>query len=313
MTSWRRSLLEVKNLTKIFKGKTVLDNVSLEVKEGEIFGYLGPNGAGKTTTVRLILGVLKPTSGEALVWGQRLGEHPELRKDIGVVLESDGLYERLSARENLDYFARLYGVADRNNKIESLLKFVGLYERRNDRLGNYSKGMRRKLALARAIVSSPKVLFLDEPASGLDPEAQHLVRDLILQLSREQGMVIFMNSHDLDEVERICTRIAIIQNGEVKAYDSVSSLRSRYSRPVMRFKFSGDEDVARAAQFLASQSYVTDVTSEDHSLSVTLSDENMSHGLLTALVRQDVNVEEARRLTRTLEEVYLGIMQEAKV
>ena len=305
-------MIEVKNLTKIFKGKTVLNNVSLQVNDGEIFGYLGPNGAGKTTTVRLLLGLLKPTSGEALVWGQPLGDHPELRKQVGVVLETDGLYERLSAHDNLDYFAQLYGVADRSAKTDKLLKFVGLYDRRHDKLGTYSKGMRRKLALARAIVSSPKALFLDEPASGLDPEAQKLVHDLILQLSREQGILIFLNSHDLDEVERICTKIAIIQNGQIRAYDSISNLRSNSSRPVVQFTLSGDDDVARATAYLKSQSYVAGVTAENHNLTVTLNDEMQSSRLLTALVKDGVNIEEARRMTRSLEDVYLEIMREAK-
>ncbi len=305
-------MIEVKNLTKIFKGRTVLDSVNLQVKEGEIFGYLGPNGAGKTTTVRIILGLLKPTSGEALVWGKPLGDHPELRKQVGVVLETDGLYERLSARDNLDYFAELYGVEDRGNKIERMLKFVGLYERRDDKLGTYSKGMRRKLALARAVISSPKVLFLDEPASGLDPEAQRLVRDLILQLAKEQDMVIFLNSHDLDEVERICTRIAIIQNGSIKAYDSVSNLRSNASQPVVKLTIGGDEDIQKAVSFLNSQSYISNVAIDQRVLTTTLSDEKKAAGLLATLVKQGINVEEAQRITRSLEDVYLEIMQEAK-
>jgi ABC-2 type transport system ATP-binding protein len=305
-------LIEVKNLKKIFKGKTVLNNVSLQVKEGEIFGYLGPNGAGKTTTVRIILGLLKQTSGEALVWGQPLGEHPELRRQVGVVLETDGLYERLSARENLDYFAELYGVEDREKKINDMLKFVGLYERRDDKLGTYSKGMRRKLALARAVISSPKVLFLDEPASGLDPEAQRLVRDLILQLVKEQDMAIFLNSHDLDEVERICTKIAIIQNGSIKAYDSVSNLRSNSSQPVVKLTIGEDADIQKAVSFLNSQSYVSSVAIDQRVITTTLSDEKKAAGLLATLVKHDINVEEAQRVTRSLEDVYLEIMKESK-
>ncbi len=305
-------MIEVKNLKKIFKGKTVLNNVSLQVKEGEIFGYLGPNGAGKTTTVRIILGLLKQTSGEALVWGQPLGEHPELRRQVGVVLETDGLYERLSARENLDYFAELYGVEDREKKINDMLKFVGLYERRDDKLGTYSKGMRRKLALARAVISSPKVLFLDEPASGLDPEAQRLVRDLILQLVKEQDMAIFLNSHDLDEVERICTKIAIIQNGSIKAYDSVSNLRSNSSQPVVKLTIGEDADIQKAVSFLNSQSYVSSVAIDQRVITTTLSDEKKAAGLLATLVKHDINVEEAQRVTRSLEDVYLEIMKESK-
>ncbi len=305
-------MIEVKNLTKIFKGRTVLNNISLQVKEGEIFGYLGPNGAGKTTTARIILGLLKPTSGEALVWGKPLGDHPELRRQVGVVLETDGLYERLSARENLDYFAELYGVEDRGNKIDNMLKFVGLWERRDDKLGTYSKGMRRKLALARAVISSPKVLFLDEPASGLDPEAQRLVRDLILQLVKEQNMAIFLNSHDLDEVERICTKIAIIQNGTIQAYDSVSNLRSNSNQTVMRFTLSDDNDVQKAVSFLGSLNYVENTAADKNILTVTMNDSSKADGLLVTLVQQGIKVEEARRITRSLEDVYLEIMREAK-
>jgi ABC-2 type transport system ATP-binding protein len=305
-------LIEVKNLKKIFKGKTVLNNVSLQVKEGEIFGYLGPNGAGKTTTVRIILGLLKQTSGEALVWGQPLGEHPELRRQVGVVLETDGRYERLSARETLDYFAELSGVEGREKKKTDMLKFVGLYERRDDKLGTYSKGMRRKLALARAVISSPKVLFLDEPASGLDPEAQRRVRDLILQLVKEQDMAIFLNSHDLDEVERICTKIAIIQNGSIKAYDSVSNLRSNSSQPVVKLTIGEDADIQKAVSFLNSQSYVSSVAIDQRVITTTLSDEKKAAGLLATLVKHDINVEEAQRVTRSLEDVYLEIMKESK-
>jgi ABC-2 type transport system ATP-binding protein len=187
-----------------------------------------------------------------------------------------------------------------------------LYDRRHDKLGTYSKGMRRKLALARAIVSSPKALFLDEPASGLDPEAQKLVHDLILQLSREQGILIFLNSHDLDEVERICTKVAIIQNGQIRAYESISNLRSNSSRPVVQFTMSGDDDVARATAYLNAQSYVESVSTENRSLTVTLNDDVKSSRLLTALVKDGVTIEEARRMTRTLEDVYLEIMREAK-
>jgi len=305
-------LIEVKNLTKTFKGKNVLNNVNLQVKEGEIFGYLGPNGAGKTTTIRLILGLLKPTSGEALVWGKPLGDHPELRRQVGVVLDTDGLYERLSARENLEYFSALYGVADRDNKIDRMLKFVGLYERRGDKLGTYSKGMRRKLALARAVISSPKVLFLDEPASGLDPEAQRLVRDLILELSHEQGMVIFLNSHDLDEVERICSRIAIVQDGAIKACDSVSNLRSKSSQPVVKITLGQDDDMRRALDYLNAQPYVAGVSGEQRHITVTLSDDNKAAGLLSALVKEGINVEEAQRQKRSLEDIYLQIMREVK-
>jgi ABC-2 type transport system ATP-binding protein len=304
-------LIEVKNLTKKFKGNTVLQNINLRVDEGEIFGYLGPNGAGKTTTVRLILGLLKPTSGEALVWDKPLGEHPELRQQVGVVLETDGLYERLSARANLMYFARLYKVADHENKIRRLLAYVGLADRQNDKVGTFSKGMRRKLSLARSIVADPKVLFLDEPAAGLDPEAQRLVRELILQLARERGLAIFLNSHDLDEVERICTRVAILHKGEIKTYDRVANLR-RSTEPVMELTLPDAVEVAKAVSFLNSQGFVKALQTQATHLKVTLNDEQMASRLLNVMVGQGINVEEARRLTRSLEDVYVEVMKEAR-
>jgi len=156
-------MIEAQDLTKRFNGKTVLNGIDFQVKEGEIFGYLGPNGAGKTTTMRIILGLLKPESGRALVFGKELGDNDDLRRRVGVLLENDGLYERLSAYENLDYYAQLYSVSDIEGTIKNLLNFVGLSDRQNDRVGVFSKGMKRRLALARSIIHDPEVLFCDEP------------------------------------------------------------------------------------------------------------------------------------------------------
>ncbi len=304
-------MIEAKNLTKSFKGKTALKDVSFQVNQGEVFGYLGPNGAGKTTTMRLMLGLLKPTSGQALVWGQSLGERHHLRRKVGVMLEADGLYEKLSAADNLDYFARLYLVPDAGAKVEKLLNLVGLYERRHDRVGTFSRGMRRKLALARAIIGDPEILFLDEPAAGLDPEAQHLVRELILQLSRERGLAIFLNSHDLDEVERTCTRVAILHNGEIKALDAVANLR-RSAQPVVELTLPGAAEAARAAAALKGQEFVAELKPEASRLKVTLTDAGMASRLLSFLVAQGISVEEVKKQSRSLEDVYLETVQEAR-
>jgi ABC-2 type transport system ATP-binding protein len=152
-------MIEVQDLKKKFNGKTVVNGLNFQVQEGEIFGYLGPNGAGKTTTMRLVLGLLRPTSGKALVFGEYLGSNDELRRKVGILLENDGLYDGLSAYENLDYYARLYNVTDRDKKIKNLFDFAGLTERKDDNVGTFSKGMKRKLGLARAINNSCRGIY----------------------------------------------------------------------------------------------------------------------------------------------------------
>ena len=302
-------MIEVRNLTKRFKDRTVLNGVSFQVNEGEIFGYLGPNGAGKTTTMRIILGLLKPTAGNALVWGQNLGENEGLRRRIGVLLEHDGLYERISAYENLDYYAQLYGVSSRVEKIENLLEFTGLSDRKDDKVGKFSKGMKRKLALARAIIHDPDVLFLDEPLAGLDPEAQKMVRDLILRLSGEERMTVFLNSHDLDEVQRICSKIAILQRGEIKAYDTVDNLRGRYTKPTVEIALSDGREVEKALNLLSSLNYISECKQHNDGITVTLTESEMSSTLLSFLVEQGLKVEEIKRVTKSLEDIYLEIVR----
>ncbi|MCW3138485.1 MAG: ABC transporter ATP-binding protein [Methanophagales archaeon] len=311
-------MIEVQNLTKTFNGKTVLKDVSFEVKEGEIFGYLGPNGAGKTTTLRIILGLLNPTSGNAFVMGQNLGlgENEALRNKVGVLLEDDGVYDRLSAYENLDYYAQLYGLSDRierKRRIRELLESVGLSDRINDKVGRFSKGMRRKLALARAIVHEPEVLFLDEPSSGLDPEAQIMVRDLILQLSEEMGVTIFLNSHDLDEVQRICTKIAILQSGEIKAHDTVKNVREKMDKPRVEITLSDSKDAEKALNILNSLDFVSvsDCERDDSRITAVIRNEKSST-ILSVLMRNGIVVEEIKWVTKSLEDVYLDIVQKGR-
>ena len=303
-------MIEVRNLTKRFKDRTALNGVSFQVNEGEIFGYLGPNGAGKTTTMRIILGLLKPTAGDALVWGQNLGENEDLRKKVGVLLEHDGLYERITAYENLDYYAQLYGVSNRVEKIENLLEFTGLSDRKGDKVGEFSKGMKRKLALARAIIHDPDVLFLDEISAGLDPEAQKMLRDLILRLSGEERITIFLNSHDLDEVQRICSKIAILQRGEIKAYDTVENLRSQFTTPVVEIAFSDSREVEKALNLLSSLDYVSDCKQYNSGIAVTLAESERSSTLLSFLMEKGIKVEEIKRVTKSLEDVYLEIVHQ---
>jgi len=302
-------MIEVRHLTKRFKDRAVLDGVSFQVNEGEIFGYLGPNGAGKTTTMRIVLGLLRPTAGNALVWGQNLGENEDLRKKVGVLLEHDGLYARISAYENLNYYAQLYGVSNRE-KIEKLLEFTGLSDRKGDKVGEFSKGMKRKLALARAIIHDPDILFLDEISAGLDPEAQKMLRELILRLSGEERITIFLNSHDLDEVQRICSKIAILQRGKIKAYDTVENLRSQFTTPVVEITFSNSREVEKALNLMSSLDYVSDCKRHNDEIVATLAESERSSTLLSFLMEKGIKVEEIKRVTKSLEDVYLEIVHQ---
>ena len=302
-------MIDVHKVTKKFNGKTVLNGISFEVKEGEIFGYLGPNGAGKTTTMRIILGLLKPTTGEALVRGRNVGSDEELRKSVGVVLENDGLYERLTAYDNLEYYAQLYDVSDRKGRIKELLEFVGLYERRNEKMGEFSRGMKRKLALARSLIHEPDLLFFDEPSAGLDPEAQRMVRDLILRLSKEEKRTVFLNSHDLDEVQRICTSIAILHRGAIKAYDSVENVRRAFSKSVFALAVAREEDAESALDLIQSLDYVSTCERDNAWITVTLKEKSAST-LLSTLVRKGIKVEELKKLEKSLEDVYLDIVRQ---
>ena len=305
-------MLEAKNLTKRFKERTALDNVSLRVGEGEVFGYLGPNGSGKTTTMRLLLGLLDPTSGEALLWGKRASQSPEVRRRTGVLLEADGLYPRLTAYDNLDYFARLYSVPDREPRIARLLEFAGLTSRSHDKVGSFSRGMRRKLGLVRALLHSPDLLMLDEPSAGLDPEAQKMVRDLIVMLSSEAQITVFLSSHDLDEVQRICGRVAILQHGRIRVCDTLKALQASAVNAGVDIVLVDAARTEEAVRLLQLQPEVSAATPGDAGVSVTLRNARGAASAAAALEAQGIGVEEVRRSRRSLEDVYLEMVRDEK-
>jgi ABC-2 type transport system ATP-binding protein len=185
-------MIHTENLTKRFKDILAVDSLSIDIHEGEVFGFLGPNGAGKTTTVRMLTSLIGPTSGTATVAGFTVGQQDtEIRRTVGVLTETPGMYDNLSAEFNLRIFAELYDVPDVNGQVEKYLKMLGLFDRRLDSAGTFSKGMKQKLAIARALLHEPGILFLDEPTAALDPEAARLVRDFIAELKKE-GRYILM-------------------------------------------------------------------------------------------------------------------------
>ncbi len=300
------TVIEVSDLTKSFTGTRVLSGISFSVREGEVFGFLGPNGAGKTTTMRILLGLLRPDSGKALVLGQSLVTADAARGSVGVLLEHNGLIDRLTANENLDYYARLYDVPRREARIAELMEFAGLSDRKDDLVGTFSTGMKRKLGLARAILHDPRILFLDEPTSGLDPEAQAMVRELILGLSAKESMTVFLNSHNLDEVQRICSAVAVLDRGEIRAFDSVEHLRASEGTG-FELVLADPGQRAGAESVLSRIPGATVTGGEGNRIALSLGGVSPAE-VLSRLVSSGIAVEEARRTRKSLEEIYLDLV-----
>lgn len=302
-------LIEASGLAKAFGTRQVLEDVSFSVGAGQVFGLLGPNGAGKTTTMRLFLGLLRPGAGEALVFGAPLADRPDLRRRVGVLLEQSGMADRLTARENLAFFGALHGVG--RETIDDRLARAGLLERADERVGTFSTGMKRRLGLVRATLHDPEVLFLDEPSSGLDPAAQAEIRDLITKLASESGAAVLINSHHLDEVERICHRVAILDRGRLAALGEVEALRRGTGPRRYGIQLAAVADRARAVTVLEAAG-AADLAWEEDELVLSLPPGLAPSTLLRALVEAGIAVEEARYRTRSLEQVYLQAMGRAE-
>ncbi len=291
-------------LGRRFGERTAVDALTLDVAEGEALGFLGPNGAGKTTTVRMLTGLIAPTSGEAEVAGVRLGkDSKDLRRRVGVLTESPGLYDRLSVARNLAYFAALHDLDDIGGRIERYLTLVGLWERRDDAAGSLSKGMRQKVAIARALLHEPPVLFLDEPTSGLDPESARLVRDAVAGLKRS-GVTIWICTHNLAEAEMLCDRIAVFRT-RLLAVDTADGLRTSVFGRRVSVRV---DDVVRGKAALEP---LGAVTVEEDRLLVTVDDPKArTPALIRALVAAGVDVHEVRDASGTLEQAYLRLVRE---
>ena len=243
-------MIQTENLTKKFGDLTAVDHLTLDIPEGEVFGFLGPNGAGKTTTVRMLTSLIGPNEGTASVNGFKVGEEDQnIRRSVGVLTESPGLYDNLSAERNLEIYASLYEVQDPPGQLAKYLKMLGLWERRHDEAGTFSKGMRQKLAIARALLHEPRTIFLDEPTAGLDPEAARLVRDFIIDIKKE-GRTIFMCTHNLNEADRLCDRIAVFKS-HLLVLDTPKRLRAQlFGRKVVFHLLQADDSLAKQVQEL---------------------------------------------------------------
>lgn len=220
--------IEVQNLTRDFNDLRALDHISFSVEQGEIFGFLGPNGAGKTTTIKILTGQLRPTAGQAWVLGcDVVTDRHLLKPQIGVVFENQNIYERLSARDNLVFYSRLYGIG--RERVESVLAQIGLDGRADQRVAKYSNGMKQRLLIARALLHNPKVLFLDEPTRGLDPNLAREIRAFVRNQS-QQGVTVFLTTHYMEEADQLCNRVAILDQGRIAALDTPERLKVKYRK-----------------------------------------------------------------------------------
>jgi len=300
-------MIVAKGLTKRFGDVLAVDDLDMDVRPGEIFGFLGPNGAGKTTTIRILSALISPTSGKAKVAGYEIGrEDNEIRRNAGILTESPGLYDRLSAERNLSFFAELHDVEDVAGQVERYLRLLGLWDRRGDMAATFSKGMRQKLAIARAMLHEPKVLFLDEPTAGLDPEMARLVREFIGEL-KDKGRTIFLCTHNLDEADRLCDRIAVV-NTRLLALDTPEALRAKLYDRVVVIHLSAASPAYE--KVVSKQPFVRSVEIKENKLVVGLDDPEMNNPeLIRVLVDAGADIQFVGELRRSLEEIYLRLVK----
>jgi ABC-2 type transport system ATP-binding protein len=300
-------MITTKRLSKHFKETIAVDDLTLDIPRGEVFGFLGPNGAGKTTTIRMLTGLIAPTNGEAEVAKCVVGEQDsKLRKKVGILTETPGLYDRLSAERNLAFFGELYEVQGLASQVEHYLRMLGLWGRRGEEVGTFSKGMRQKLAIARALLHEPEVLFLDEPTSGLDPEAARMVRDFIGDLKVE-GRTIFLCTHNLTEADQLCDRVAVIDS-RLLALDSPAQLRRQVFGRMVVFHLKEIEPNYLTA--VKRFPFVQSAEDVEGKLLITLDDpEEQNPLLLRALLEEGAAVQFVGELRRSLEDVYLQLVR----
>ena len=306
-------MIDLQNLTRKFGNLTAVDNVTLHVEKGEVFGFLGPNGAGKTTTVRMLCCLIGKTSGEARIGNYNVDTEAnclKIRQMIGFLPENVGLYDSLSAYQNLDFYGQLYDVPEdkRSENIERLLTLLGIWARREDAVGTFSKGTKQKIAIARALIHDPQVLFLDEPTANLDPEASKTVRDFILELKKEKR-TIFLNTHNLDEAEKLCDRIAILKT-KLIAVDSPKNLeRSLYNRKTIVHLQNITSLIMAAVEKLDS---IKNVRVSDNKLILDMDNpEKDNPEVVKAIVGAGGSIQYVTELRSTLEDVYLKLIREA--
>jgi len=303
-------VIELNGLTKHFGDFKAVDGLSLTVRSEEIFGLLGPNGSGKTTIINMISGLSKPTSGEATVLGHNiLHDTRVVYAALGSVPQETALYEELNAWTNLSIHATLYGVprSVRDKKITDMLNLVQLYDRRHSRVSTFSGGMKRRLALARALLHDPLLLYLDEPTLGVDVQSRRAIWNYILDLKKKEGKTVLLTTNYLEEANALCDRIAIIDHGKLVALDTPINLKGRYGDTVMEIETTSSVS-AQLSERLRTLPGVSEVIQEDKVLKVTMSADELSvTGQLITIVTQEINIKKISQREPNLEEIFLSL------
>jgi ABC-2 type transport system ATP-binding protein len=304
--------IRTQELTRDFTRVRAVDALTLEVPAGIVFGFLGPNGSGKTTTIRLLLGLIEPTAGRAEVLGFDVGTRAaSVRGRTGALLEHTGLYERLSAMDNLDYYGRIARMpaGDRRARIRELLTQFGLWDRRDETVGSWSRGMKQKLSVARALLHRPALVFLDEPTASLDPVASAALRDDLARLAAGEGITVFLTTHNLAEAERLCTEVAVIRQGRLLAVGRPGELSARKGT---RVEVRGRGFTERLVTLVGDRPEVSRAAMNDGRLIVDLRDGAEMAPVVGLLVGAGASVEEVRKEQASLEEVFLTLMEEER-
>lgn len=297
------------DIAKQFGKVTALDHATFEVPRGIVFGFLGPNGAGKTTVIRTLLGLLRLDGGEGSVLGFDVATQSDsIRERTGALLEHDGLYKRLTAEQNLDFWGRVWRIprAERRRRMETLLTRLGLWERRKDAVAEWSRGMKQKLAVARTLLHRPELVFLDEPTAGLDPVAAAALRDDLEHLASEEGVTVFLTTHNLAEAERLCARIGIINKGRVVALGTPAELRDAVGTPSIIIR--GPSITPAHVAMLRTRAGIVNLTLLEDGVQLVLAPNATVTPLVRALIEHGAEIEEVRRERPTLERTFLDLI-----
>lgn len=300
-------VLEVKELKKTIGKREIIKGLNLEINSGEIYGFLGPNGAGKTTTIRMLVGLIKPTSGEIRICGHDLKKDTsKALEEVGAVVENPELYKYLSGRENLMQIARIRKVP--KEEVEEIIKLIGLEGRIDDKVRKYSLGMKQRLGLGAALLSKPRLLILDEPTNGLDPSGILDFRAIVQDAARKRGMAVFVSSHILSEVQNLCDKVAFINNGVIQSVEEINKESHTVASETEVLMIVSNDDNNAIIKNIEKLDYINKCSKDEHGIKVII-ESNSTSKLIKHLAYNDFNIEEVYKDRKGLEQRYMELVE----